>query len=448
MSSQLLRILNKHSRSDHFSLLTTAAILHLLLTTFIYMTGRFRLAPDIVDINGIWLPSPSDCTWDRLQIISLVNTLTHDGIAAWLKMSAPCHLKLYSLVFSASSYLFGFTILGAEPLNLFLYLVIVSLIYKIAQEAFDNRVAIVAAVAVAVWPSFLLHTTQLFRDPLFISGLLALVYIGLRCVMRPYSWREGLAAGVMAGATANFLLAVRIRMWILVLAALLVPSSLFFLRAAFRKRFLYANAASILVALILAIGVPILVFSQQSALAGGIASSAAPITEFPSEMWEKGGSHILLLRQRFLDMYPDAGSNIDAQYLPASVSSYLLRATAVGFFAPFPRMWLEAGHEAGRAGRLLAGVETFLMYVVQGLAAYALFREPRKISGWLLVLVAASGMIPLGFVVANIGALYRMRYVFWMLLVVLGARGLQQVRFDIPHAMQIYVDKESEEPGT
>ena len=428
MSSQLLRILNKHSRSSHFSLLITAAILHLLLTTLIYMTGRFRLAPDMVDINGIGLPSPSDCTWDRPPIISLVNTLTHDGVASWLKMPAPWHLKLYSLVFSASSYLFGFTILGAEPLNLLLYLVIVSLIYKIAQEAFDNKVAIVAAVAVAAWPSFLLHTTQLFRDPLFIAGLLALVYLGLRCVMRPYSWREGLAAGVMAGATANFLLAVRIRMWILVLAALLVPSSLFFLREAFRKRFLYANAASILVLLVLAIGVPILVFSQQSVVSKGVTSSAAPITEFPAETLEKAGSHFLLLRQRFLDMYPDAGSNIDAHYRPASVSGYLLRATAVGFFAPFPRMWLEAGREVGRAGRLLAGVETFLIYLVQGLAAYALFREPRKISGWLLVLVATSGMIPLGFVVANIGALYRMRYAFWMLLIVLGARGLQQVR--------------------
>lgn len=435
MLTRLLRILNRRRQSSLFSLLIAAAILHLLLTSGIYMTGRLRLAPHMIDINGIELPAASDCTSYRLQIISLVNTLTRDGVAAWLKMPAQWHVKLYSLVFSVSSYLFGFTILGAEPLNLLLYLVILSLIYEIALEAFNNRAAIYAATAVAVWPSFLLHTTQLFKDPLFIAGMLALVCLGLRCVKRTYSWREGLTAGGIAGATANFLLAVRINMWILVLAALLIPSLLFLLKGVFCKRLLHTNAASILVALVLAVGVPILVINQES-VREGEAASAAPITEFPTETLEKIESHILLLRQRYLDKYSDAGSNIDADYRPVSATSYLLRAAAVGFFAPFPTMWLEVGGAAGRAGRVLVGAETFLMYLVQVLAAYALLREPRKISNWLLLLVATCGMIALGFVVANIGALYRMRYTFWMLLIVLGARGLQQVRFEIPRLMQ------------
>jgi hypothetical protein len=161
--------------SNNFSLLVAAAILHVLTTTSIYLTGRFQFARGIVDANGIGLLSSSDCIPYRLQTIALVEALTHEGAWAWLNMSAPFHIKLYSLVFSVSRYFFGFTILGAEPINLLLYLVIIVLVFKIAREAFDRRTALLAAATVAVWPSFLLHTTQFLKEPLFIAGMLALV---------------------------------------------------------------------------------------------------------------------------------------------------------------------------------------------------------------------------------------------------------------------------------
>ena len=42
---------------------------------------------------------------------------------------------------------------------------------------------------------------------------------------------------------------------------------------------------------------------------------------------------------------------------------------------------------------------------------------------WLLFLVATIGMVALGLVVVNAGALFRIRYVFWMLLIVLAVEG-------------------------
>ena len=41
---------------------------------------------------------------------------------------------------------------------------------------------------------------------------------------------------------------------------------------------------------------------------------------------------------------------------------------------------------------------------------------------WLLFLVATIGMLALGLVVVNAGALYRIRYVFWMMLIVIAAQ--------------------------
>jgi hypothetical protein len=43
---------------------------------------------------------------------------------------------------------------------------------------------------------------------------------------------------------------------------------------------------------------------------------------------------------------------------------------------------------------------------------------------WFVFLIAAVGLLALGLVVVNAGALYRIRYVFWMLLIVIAAEGL------------------------
>lgn len=44
-------------------------------------------------------------------------------------------------------------------------------------------------------------------------------------------------------------------------------------------------------------------------------------------------------------------------------------------------------------------------------------------SAWLLALSCAAGTTALGLVMPNVGTLYRLRYAFWMLLVVLAAGG-------------------------
>jgi hypothetical protein len=43
---------------------------------------------------------------------------------------------------------------------------------------------------------------------------------------------------------------------------------------------------------------------------------------------------------------------------------------------------------------------------------------------WLVFLVATIGMLALGFVVVNAGALFRIRYVFWMMMIVLASKGM------------------------
>jgi hypothetical protein len=105
------------------------------------------------------------------------------------------------------------------------------------------------------------------------------------------------------------------------------------------------------------------------------------------------------------------------------VVRFLPRATAIGFLAPFPNMWFEAGSN-GRVARLVTGAETLAMYALYLPALFCVWRRRRNLSMWLVFFVAALGMIALGVVVVNAGALYRIRYVCWILIVVLAAEGI------------------------
>ena len=70
------------------------------------------------------------------------------------------------------------------------------------------------------------------------------------------------------------------------------------------------------------------------------------------------------------------------------------------------------------------------MYVIEGLALIGLWRSGRgrrRWSVWFLGLVAAMGMISLGLVVVNVGALYRLRYEFLILMIVLATEGAAQI---------------------
>ena len=69
-------------------------------------------------------------------------------------------------------------------------------------------------------------------------------------------------------------------------------------------------------------------------------------------------------------------------------------------------MWIEAG-KFGRTGRLLSGLETLVMYFLYAAAAFCLWQERRNLRMWFLFLVATIGIVGLGVVVVNAGALYQ-----------------------------------------
>lgn len=414
-------------------LLITAASLHLLLVIAIYSTGRSGLWPTMFDTNGIGLPFAADCIGYRLEAISLTETLIRQGVMPWLAASSqylvnPFHIKLYSLSFLAFGPLLGYNILATEPLNLLYYLSILYLVFMLGREVFGERTGLLAAWAVALWPSLLLHTTQFFRDPLFIASMLGLILIGARFLTRDYSWTRGLKTGAGGSALTVLLWLLRREMWEVMLAILLVTAGLLIIKQLHQRRVLAGNLLSIALILLVTLALPRVWNAIEHAGYPEAQNAALNMESLPP-----GSSlqmRIMQLRHGFTVSYPNAGSNIDADVEFSSLADiilYLPRAVLIGFFAPFPNMWVTAGPQAGLKGRLLSGAETFLIYIVTLLAFVALWHHRRKLSVWLLLLGAGTGMTALGFVVANVATLYRMRYAYWILLIILGAEGFRQI---------------------
>ncbi len=434
-----------------------AACGHIILTLVVYLIGRFQLMPDVFDKNGIGIMFAADCVGYRTEAVSLIDILTHKGIVAWITAPSeylvnPLHLKLYSLSFAVCGDLLGDNILSAEPLNLLYYLSVVWLVFALGREAFNRRAGLLAAIIVAVWPSFLLHTIQLFRDPLFIAAMLLLLLVCARLLARNYGWPKNFIVGAIGTATACLLWRLRSEMWEIMLLTVLVETSLLVFRQVREKRFLSGNATNAVLLLVVLslpqIGKAVPLWNDsvrqlpnETAVAAAEPKTASlpPSLENQTDMpfaskSVKPTPHVFSLpsrishlREEFIDSYPSASSNIDTDVRFSdlrSIVAYLPRAIAIGLFAPFPKMWLAKGSQVGLKGRLLSGLETMSMYWIELAAVIGIWRGRKNLTMWLLLIVACAGMTALGLVVVNLATLYRMRYVFWMLLIIVGAGGV------------------------
>jgi hypothetical protein len=409
-----------------------AAVFHFTATALMYFAGRF------VSLSQLF----PDAAKYQAQIIILVDVLKTRGFGAWFFAFLPFHVKLYSLCFAAFGRWMSFSILLLEPLNALCYVGILLLVFSLGRRILDEQTALLATVIIAVWPSFLAHTTQPLKDPVFIA--LALVYLTINSLwlIRDYSLRRALAITGLGLIIEFFLWIVKSDMWELMIAIGLLTCGAVLIRMLRSRKFLWGNLAGAVLLVLLGViiprvamqfyqpalswaqnrGVAALYTEDEPAFVSSSVSSYSPAASFP-------GAKISQLRHRFIILYPDAGSNIDTDVefkSTADIIRYLPRAALIGLFAPFPNTWFVTGLQNGRLGRLIGGSETLVLYLIELMALIGLWHKRREVSAWWLLLIPLIGCVSLGLVVTNVGALYRMRYVFVMLLVILGSYGFRQ----------------------
>lgn len=406
-----------------------------------FLLGQTQLAPQTFDRNGIGVSFAIDSQYYRIEAEDMAKLIRQGRIRDWADYNASFHVKLYSLSFALAGGLVGKNILGAEPLNLLYYLSILALTYLIAREVFDRNVAVLASAVIAFWPSLLLHTTQLLRDALFIPSLLLLTLALLLIVNRRLSLKQGLLIAIPGTLGALIVWLCRGDTWEIVVTILILGAAIFAMAQVKERRFSVGGIVAIALMLLLTVCIPKLVpnYRQSNSLLAssptgqaepnGSAPFSKENTELPQSRWSVG-RRVGLLRHKFIVRYPLAGSNLDTKVElqnTADVIRYLPRAALIGFFAPFPNMWVMRGAQVGLPGRIIAGAEMLFMYAVICLAGFALLRHYRRLPVWLLLGISSVGCVALGCVVVNISTLYRMRYAYFILIIILGMKGLLAV---------------------
>jgi hypothetical protein len=399
--------------------------------------------PQTFDANGIGVSFAIDSRNYRIEAEGMARLIRQRRFREWLNYHSSFHVKIYSLSFAIFGGLMGFNILGTEPLNLVYYLSILALAYCIGREAFAPRVAQLATSLIALWPSLVLHTTQMLRDAVFIPSMLLLVLALLLCVTRSLSLKQGGLVSSAASIGALLLWLCRGDMWEMVLMIMLIGAGMCALDQLIKRRLRAGNTVGIVLVLLIAFLIPKVVptyrQSSQDLLnptmtsLGGEGDDLTSLdrnateTSEPLAPWSKLARRVGLLRHKFIKSYPLAGSNLDTEIELKGITDvvrYLPRAILVGFCAPFPNMWFTEGAQVGLVGRLISGAEMFIMYLLLGFAVFGLIRQGNHLSSWLLFFIAAVGCIALGYVVVNISSLYRMRYAFFIILIILGINGL------------------------
>ncbi len=134
-----------------------------------------------------------------------------------------------------------------------------------------------------------------------------------------------------------------------------------------------------------------------------------------------------ILREPGLEQNQKSGSLIDTDVRLSSVADfvvYLPRATQIAFLAPFPIHWIAPGKSPGGSlMRRVAGAEMIVVYCALLFLPYAVWHWRRKVEMWLPVAFGTMLVLIHAFSTLNIGTLYRQRYGFLMLLVVVGLAG-------------------------
>lgn len=406
-------------------LIIAAAVLHISVAITIFTVGKLRLMPNEFTEHGLGNFASDGFIYEG-ETTQLRDILKSQGIVAWATWPSQLHLRLYSLPLLVSR---SFNILAIEPVNLIYFLSILFLVYKLGETVFCAQSGLLAAAIVALWPSFALHTTQPLRDPFLICVFLVLIFSLVSSLNRSYRWQRSVLIGLAAASAVVVIRIVRLPMWGPASAAVFLGALLLLVRMWREKQVEWGNLcfALMLVSTILVVPKfqPWFRDQQFVRVEQSIIPEEVQALPLPEQITQRRRAfEVQIVNGNRLGS--NAGSLIDAgvQFRSnADIVRYLPRAIEIGFFAPFPNMWWTAGKQVGTSGRILAGVEMLVTYLLECLALIGVWIKRKVLAVWLLSFLILIGIIALGLIVVNIGSLYRLRYPFWILLVVLAAGG-------------------------
>lgn len=378
------------------------------MNVVLFISGHYSFFPQLVNQNG-YASFASDSISCHFQALELVEHLRNSEWAPWWQMDSRFHTRLASICYHLWGQWTGYNNLSLLPLNLgalfFTWLGFNKMMMMLGGTGPKS------SAFLCLLPTIVLHFSQLLRDPYYISIFIWWLYAWV-LLFQIQNKSKHLKAWVMILCLSPFLFWVRERFWVTTQVMSLVWLLLAFAMVLFRKQHLkWLIGVFVLCACINAHS--IYKYAQKNWFRNIETSEMKDPRQKDFVFFYKLAS----LRSDFNKSYqqPSSLDNHIEFKNDQDVIAYLPRALQIGFLAPFPNMWWRDGGKTGRMGRWVSAFEMLLMWVVMGLGTLAFLHHHKKLEFLICLSAIVILCLSLGYVVSNVGALYRMRYITWII---------------------------------
>lgn len=316
------------------------------------------------------------------------------------------------------------------PINALLFALGAACLFLMFSSIAPPRLAVIACLPYIVFPSAAMLYGQIHKDVYSIAGSALIILVWVRFAARDTPALGGAAGRILATAFGAFLIwlvrpyLLKVELLASISVVLILAAQAISIRTGSDRR-----SARWWFGVFASLGILIAVANIPSGGASGEGVMTMP--------WQCSGKEygvisnlVCRLDQTRLGFAGQrhAGSNVDTEVSFRSLSDvveYVPRALQIGLFAPFPEMWSGQGVMPG-AGmmRRIAGAEMTVAYILlAGIGLWLISSRGMPGGGWLIILQVAIPILVLALVVCNVGALYRMRYGYWQILLGLGGVG-------------------------
>lgn len=387
-----------------------------------------------------------DSAYFHAVAVDLAERIRQHGWSEWRLY--PTHSADGNVALLAGLYvLFGADPSLLVPVNAALHALTGTLLFLLGRMLSPGRVGtlagMVAGTLYVVFPSALNWYGQIHKDGFAIAGTALILHAWMAAETRPAGRRQVLATMLSALAGVGLILFVRPYHLAIVFCGALImllvkrvpaPSEM---APTERRRSLALQAALLTAIGIAAYLAPRTGADEQSYAKwnkAAVESAAVPGRDALDWQWQttpwlpqtidRYVEVMARTRAGLIDAgvhYYQAASLYDADALPASapaVAAYAPRALQIALFAPFPARWFEKFS----AARLVAVGETAIWYLIAPGLLMALFLARTR----AMVAIMAFALFVLtlyGITLANVGTLYRVRYLYLFLMVLVGLLG-------------------------
>ncbi|MEI6268159.1 MAG: lipid II flippase MurJ [Methylococcaceae bacterium] len=383
----------------------------------------------------------NDATYFDSVATTLANEIKVNGWSSWRlypTSGAPGNVAILGALYV----FFGHDPSLAIPLNAALHAMGGLLIFLLARElaskeSIGTYAGVIAGSLFVIFPSSLVWYGQNHKDSYAIAGTLLILFVWVKALKNPMdnrSWYWLILGNLIAITLVGIVRPFGLKLLLVAVSGILIPivtNLVFKWKISANKKMM----GFFLIVVLMLLGAIKTTFILGGSQSDTIYANWQSTSSQSQQQWRWTNSKFLpdsienyietaAKTRAGLIVYGvglKAKSMIDEDIAPQNIveaTIYLPRAMQVSLFAPFPSSWLANISMT----RLIAVGEMFIYYLCAPGILILLFYERKPIL-WMVIYFACFFLLVYGFTQANLGTLYRYRYAYQLVLLMLGVLG-------------------------